>query len=390
MLPILRRRNGSTCVKNVRALAAQILLAAEKKFVDEALEDQRSAALSRRDKALLTTLVYGVTRWRRELDWLIDRCAQRVHDEIRQHLRIALFQIRHLDKIPRHAAVNEAVELAKGVSRKSAGFVNAVLRKAADLDLPDALGVRTSHPDWLIERWRQRYRGKDLDAILAANNAILPLTIRPNPLKSTSPIEVEGDPAADPRFAEGGYSVQDETSMKVAPLLDPKPTERVLDLCAAPGGKTTHLAELMGGKGAVVAVDLPDRIGLVAESAKRLNLTNVECVAGDGATIAFKERFDAILVDAPCSNTGVLSRRPDVRWRLKEKDIAGAVAIQRKLLANAARLLKPGGRLVYSTCSLEPEENTLDPAVWTVLKEELTLPTERHSGGYQALARRTS
>jgi len=375
-------------VKNVRELAAQVLMAAEKKFVDEALEDQRSAALSRRDKALLTTLVYGVTRWRRELDWLIDRCAARVHPEIRQHLRLALFQMRHLDKIPRHAAVNEAVELAKGVSRKSAGFVNAVLRKAADLELPDAVGVRTSHPDWLIERWRRQYRGKELDGILDADNAILPLTIRPNPLRAMGTIEVEGDPAADPRFAEGLYTVQDETSMKVAPLLDPKPAERVLDVCAAPGGKTTHLAELMGGKGVVVAVDLPDRIGLVAESAKRLGLANIECVAGDGATVAFKEPFDAILVDAPCSNTGVLSRRPDVRWRLKEKDIAGAAAVQRRLLENAARLLKPGGRIVYSTCSLEPEENTLDPALWSVQKEELTLPTGHCSGGYQALARR--
>jgi 16S rRNA (cytosine967-C5)-methyltransferase len=375
-------------MKNVRALAAQVLTASEKCFVDEALEAHRGAALSRRDRALLTTLVYGTTRWRRELDWLIDRCAQRVHPEIRQHLRLALFQIRHLDKIPRHAAVNEAVELAKGVSRKSAGFVNAVLRKAADLELPETVGVRTSHPDWLIERWRRSYPGKDLDAILEADNAVLPMTIRPNPLKPAGPIQVEGDPAADPRFAEGLYTVQDETSMKVAPLLDPRPDERILDLCAAPGGKTTHLAELLGGKGKVVAVDLPDRIGLVAESASRLGLANVDCVAGDGATIAFRDAFDAILVDAPCSNTGVLSRRPDVRWRLREQDIAGAAALQRQLLQNAARLLRPGGRLVYSTCSLEPEENRLDPALWHVLKEELTLPTARHSGGYQALARR--
>jgi 16S rRNA (cytosine967-C5)-methyltransferase len=373
-------------VKNVRALAAQVLMSAEKSFVDEALEAQRGAGLSRRDRALLTTLVYGATRWRRELDWLIDRCAERVHPEIRQHLRIALFQIRHLDKIPRHAAVNEAVELAKGVSRKSAGFVNAVLRKAADLALPDAAGVRSSHPDWLIERWRKRFAPKELAAILEADNAVLPVTIRPNPLKATGPIEVEGDPAADPRFAEGLFTVQDETSMMVAPLLDPKPQERVLDLCAAPGGKTTHLAELMGGKGRVVAVDLPDRIGLVVESAKRLRLENIECVAGDGAIVAFREPFDAILVDAPCSNTGVLARRPDVRWRLREKDIAGAVEIQRRLLANAARLLAPGGRIVYSTCSLEPEENRVDLPGFRVVKEELTLPTERHSGGYQALA----
>ena len=370
-------------MKNVRALAAQVLSAAERKFVDDALEAQRGAALSRRDRALLTTLVYGATRWRRELDWLIDRCAERVHPEIRQHLRVALFQIRHLDKIPRHAAVNEAVELAKGVSRKSAGFVNAVLRKAADLELPDAIGVRTSHPDWLIERWRKRFSPMELAAILEADNAILPVTIR---LKDGAAMSVEGDPVADPRFAEGLFTVQDETSMKVAPLLHPKPSERVLDLCAAPGGKTTHLAELMGGKGRVVAVDLPDRIGLVAESAKRLGLANVECVGGDGATVAFLEPFDAILVDAPCSNTGVLARRPDVRWRLREKDIAGAAAIQRRLLANAARLLARGGRIVYSTCSLEPEENRVDLPGFRVVQEELTLPTERFSGGYQALA----
>jgi 16S rRNA (cytosine967-C5)-methyltransferase len=142
----------------------------------------------------------------------------------------------------------------------------------------------------------------------------------------------------------------------------------------------------LGGKGRVVAVDLPGRIRLVAEAAGRLGLENVECVAGDGTTIAFREPFDAILVDAPCSNTGVLARRPDVRWRLREKDIIGAAALQRRLLENAARLLAPGGRIVYSTCSLEPEENGLDLPGFRVASEELTIPTDRHSGGYQALA----
>jgi 16S rRNA (cytosine967-C5)-methyltransferase len=373
-------------MKNVRALAAQVLEEAERTFVDEALESHRGAALSRRDRALLTTLVYGVTRWRRELDWLIDRLAERVHPGIRQHLRVALFQIRHLDKIPRHAAVDEAVELAKGVSRKSAGFVNAVLRKAADLALPDALGVRTSHPDWLLERWRKRFRPKELEAILEADNAILPVTVRPNPLRAQGPIAIEGDPSADPRFAAGEFTVQDETSIKVAPLLGPTSAERVLDLCAAPGGKTTHLAELMGGQGTVVAVDLPDRIGLVAESARRLGLGNIVCIAGDGTTIAFREKFDAILIDAPCSNTGVLARRPDVRWRLREKDIRGAAVLQKSLLENAACLLAPGGRIVYSTCSLEPEENGVELPGFRVSSEELTIPTDRHSGGYQALA----
>jgi 16S rRNA (cytosine967-C5)-methyltransferase len=370
---------------SVRALAARVLRDAEKKFVDEALEAQRTAALSRRDRALLTTLVYGATRMRRPLDWLIDRCAERVHPEIRLHLRVALFQIRCLDRIPRHAAVHEAVELAKGVSARSAGFVNAVLRKAADLEIPEhPPGLRASHPDWLVERWRKRF--KEWKEILEADNAVLPVTIRPNPLRAKGPIELEGDPASDPRFAAGEYTVQDETSMKVAPLLDPKPGERVLDLCAAPGGKTTQLAELMGGKGRVVAVDLPDRIGLVAESAKRLGLENVEGVAADGASVSFREPFDAILLDAPCSNTGVLARRPDVRWRLREQDIAGVAELQRRLLENAARLLRPGGRLVYSTCSLEPEENRVDLPGFRRVQEELTLPTDRRSGGYQVLA----
>ena len=373
-------------MKNVRAIAADVLSRAEKRPVDEALEAQRGAALSRRDRALLTTLVYGVTRWRRPLDWLIDRCAQRVDPLIRQHLRVALFQIRHLDRVPRHAAVNEAVELAKGVSRKSAGFVNAVLRKAADMPVPDNLGLRTSHPDWLVERWRARI--PNVEPILAAGNAILPVTARVNRLKvkgGPDLIEIEGDPAEAPGFAEGHFTVQDETSMKVAPLLAPRPGERVLDLAAAPGGKTTHLAELMDGRGLVVAVDLPGRVRLVETAAKRLSLENILCLAGDAATVAFNKPFDAILLDAPCSNTGVLARRPDVRWRLKEGDIAGAVEIQRRLLVNAAGLLKPGGRLVYSTCSLEPEENTAAASGLTLVKEELTLPTARHSGGYAAL-----
>jgi 16S rRNA (cytosine967-C5)-methyltransferase len=380
-------------MKSVRGIAAEVLLEAERRkvFVDEALEERRGAGLSRRDRALLTALVYGATRWRRPLDWLVDRCADRVDPRLRQHLRVALFQIRYLDRIPRRAAVHEAVELAKGLGRKAAGFANAVLRKAADLELPDHAGIRSSHPDWLLERWRGRFGKRELAGVLEADNAVLPVTARVNRLREKAGpdvIEIEGDPAAHPGFAGGRFSVQDETSMRAAPLLDPKPGERVLDLAAAPGGKTTHLAEIMRGEGRVVAVDLPARIGLVAGSARRLGLANVECVAGDGTAIAFREPFDAVLVDAPCSNTGVLARRPDVRWRLREKDIAGAAALQWALLSNAARLLRPGGRLVYSTCSLEPEENRIDVPGLRVVREELILPTPRASGGYLALALR--
>jgi len=381
-------------VSNVRAVAARVLMDADRLFVDEALEKHRGAGLSRRDRALLTTLVYGVVRMKRPLDWLIDRCAKHAHPEIRQHLRVALYQIRYLSRIPRHAAVNEAVELAKGVNRRAAGFVNAVLRKAADLPLPEApLGLVYSHPDWLVQRWQSRWDRKTLEAVLEADNAVLPVTARVNRLKvkdGPDLVEVEGDPTSDPRFQSGEYTVQDETSMRVAPWLAPQAGERVLDLAAAPGGKTTHLAELMEGKGTVTAVDLPDRIGLVEAAAKRLGLSNIACVPGDGSSIAFDAPFDAILLDAPCSNTGVLARRPDVRWRLRESDIAGAVEMQRRLLANAARLLKPGGRLVYSTCSLEPEENRVELPGLKVLKEEFTLPTPTHAGGYMALIEKLS
>jgi 16S rRNA (cytosine967-C5)-methyltransferase len=373
-------------VKSVRAVAAEALADAEGRFVDDALEARRGAGFSRRDRALLTALVYGAVRMRRPLDWLIDRCAKRVHPEIRRHLQVALFQIRYLSRVPRHAAVHEAVELAKGVSAKSAGFVNAVLRKAADLPLPDNPGLVHSHPDWLVERWRKRF--PEWRGILEADNAVLPVTARVNRLKvkdGPDAVELEGDPAADPRFAAGELTVQDATSMKVAPLLGPKPGERVLDLCAAPGGKTTHLAELLGGKGLVVAVDLPERLPLVRDAVARLGLPNVELVGADGAAVAFREPFDAVLLDAHCSNTGVLARRPDVRWRLREADIAACAAFQRRLLENAAGLLRPGGRLVYSTCSLEPEENRVDVPGLRLVSEETTLPSDRASGGYQSL-----
>jgi 16S rRNA (cytosine967-C5)-methyltransferase len=371
---------------NVREIAARVLGEAERgrAFVDEVLAAHRTAGLSRRDRALLTALVYGVTRRRRALDWLIDRCAARVDPRLRQHLRVALFQIRYLDRVPRHAAVHEAVELAKGVSRKAAGFVNAVLRRAADLELPESLGVRTSHPDWLIDRWRRRFSEGELRRLLEADNAALPVTARDR--RTGAVVELEGDPAEWPGWDEGRYVVQDETSMKAAPLLAPRPGERVLDLAAAPGGKTAHLADLMEGRGLLVAVDLPGRLELVRDTVRRLRLPHVRLVASDGTLVAFREKFDAVLLDAPCSNTGVLARRPDVRWRLRESDIAGAAALQRRLLENAARLLKPGGRLVYSTCSLEPEENRVDVPGLRVLREEWILPTERWSGGYMALA----
>jgi 16S rRNA (cytosine967-C5)-methyltransferase len=365
---------------DVRAAAVEVLRAAEreKRFVDEAIEAPR-AALDPRDRKLLTAIVFGATRHRLTLDWLADRHARHVDDDVRAIFRVALFQMLFLDRVPDYAAVDAAVEQAKPLRR--GGFVNAVLRAVQretkdglDAILPEdrlqRLSIAHSHPQWLVARWLKRF-GTKTESILRANNAVLPVTAR----VGGALVEVEGDVTAHPAWPK--LAVQDATSFAVAPLLDPKPGERLLDLCAAPGGKATHLAELMGDRGEVVALDLdPARLALVAEAAKRLGLGCITCVAGDGTAPPVKGPFDAVLVDAPCSNTGVLARRPDARWRLRPKDIAVCAALQRRLV-DAAKAL--GRRVVYSTCSLEPEENDeIAPG------GRLTLPTERAAGGYAA------
>lgn len=370
-------------------------------YASLALEDLfRRHPADRRERALATELTFGVLRRRNTLDFLLERFTRRPLADltpwIRNDLRLGAYQIRHLERVPPAAAIDEAVTLARRFGHAgTAGLVNAVLRAFAAghaaVTFPDAaadpvshLALVHSHPEWLVRRWLGRYGLDATRAFLEYDNAAPPRVVRANALRATpgalrARLEAEGvtaepgrylpealiltgHPALEdlPAFRDGWFQVQDESSMLAARVVDPRPGETVIDLAAAPGGKATHLAERMGDRGRVIANDLhPGRLALVEENCRRLGITCVEATAGDGR--ALPDRFagaaDRVLLDAPCSGLGVLNRRPDARWRRREGSIRELAALQRDLLAAAGRLVRPGGVLVYSTCTVEPEEN---------------------------------
>ncbi len=366
--------------------------------LDEALE---SSSLSPADRHLATELCYGVTRWRGRLDWILDQLSSRpVRDLpafIRNILRMGLYQLFYLGRIPERAAVSESVALAWEFGhRGTVGLVNAVLREAGrrgrDVPLPPAgsdpvrrLAVEYSHPEWLVSRWLGRYGPERTIALLAADNEAAPVSLRCNLLRTTREglierLEAEGAKAAEGRlfpeavtfgggrplrelaaYEAGLFSVQDESSMAAARAVRPEPGWLVVDACAGVGGKATHLAELMGDRGRIVAVDLFEhKLRLLGRSAVRLGLACIETRRLDARTLPGSDlagAADAVLVDAPCSGLGVLRRRPDLRWRVAEQDLDTLRQLQAEILAAASACVKPGGVLVYATCTLEPEEN---------------------------------
>jgi 16S rRNA (cytosine967-C5)-methyltransferase len=388
-------------VSGARYEALRILARVEqdRAFADIALEHALEAAkLDPRDAGLCTEIVYGTLRWRRHLDWRLDphlkRPRAKLDPWVRNLLRLAAYQILFLDRVPRWAAVDEAVSLARLKARTPgpAEFVNAVLRALTRAPAPpplppsptEALAIRLSFPDWIASRWVARYGNAEAEALMTAMNERPPVTIRANLLRvsredlarrvrdeelaETRPaalapeglVVLRGTVARWSVFADGWCTIQDEASMLIARLLDPQPGELVADVCAAPGTKTTHLAELMGNRGKVLAMDPHrGRLKLLAAAAARLGATIIEAHAGPVATVApgWTRRCDRVLVDAPCSNLGVLRRNPDVKWKRTEEDLRRLPDRQRGILTAAASLVKPGGRLVYATCSLEPEEN---------------------------------
>jgi len=356
--------------------------------------------LPRRDRGLATELVYGASRRRNTLDWAIRQASTRPLDKmspwVRADLRLAAYQLLFLDRIPPSAAVNEAVELAKKYGHAGlAGFVNGVLRgflrKKDGLSYPDPakdpvgyLSLRHSHPEWLVKRWLDRYGFEATEALLRVDNENPPLVLRPNRLKTdreglVKALEAEGAVTEPARltseavvlkegpafedlksFGDGLFSVQDEGSILVGQALRPRPGDTVLDACAAPGGKSTHLAELMDNKGLVVAVDPHDhKLNLIRDNARRLGTDIVTPQLGDAREVgrAMAEKAEAVLVDAPCSGLGVLRRRPDARWRKSAEQIQELHRLQLEILEGAAAAVRPGGVLVYSTCTMEPEEN---------------------------------
>jgi len=350
-------------------------------YADSLVERHASRnRLSTADRALLQAIVLGVLRHRRLLDhWIGELRRGKLDHEARDILRVGLCQLLILE-LPDHAAVFETVELGKSPVR---GLINAVLRRAAasrnkllDLaELPPA--IAHSHPDWLHKRWRRRFGDADAIALMAFNNTPPPTIARLNPVagasrSSPSPerpapaplpegyIELTGPIPAE-LLASGAIYITDPATRHAVELLDPQPGERVLDACAAPGGKAFLLATRQPELGELVCTDSNDkRLPRLRENLARLHVNPTE-LAGHDWTRPAPERwhghFDAILLDVPCSNSGVLRRRVDVRWRLQPAQITELTKIQRAILDHALPCLKPGGRLVYSTCSIEPEEN---------------------------------
>jgi 16S rRNA (cytosine967-C5)-methyltransferase len=385
-----------------RLLALRVLERVERgaAFADLALHaGLRSGGLGARDRALATELVCGTLRWRGRLDWLLARVIPRpfesLESPVRTLLRLGAYQIVFLEGVPAPAAVDQAVRAARAIGvERAAGLVNAALRRLArehaSLALPgleeDPVGHLThalSLPAWIAERWLEQFGAEQAIALAAACNEVPPRTVRANRRKTDAAallealrghhpsarrcafapdgliLEQRGHPGSDPLFLEGAYTVQDEASQLVVELLDPRPGERVLDACAAPGAKATAIAERVGDAGRVVALDRhPRRLGLVRRDARRLGLSCIEAHERDASRpLGELGRFDRVLVDAPCSGLGTLRRNPDARWRIQPRDVERLCELQLAILRQAALVLRPGGTLVYSTCTVLPEEN---------------------------------
>jgi 16S rRNA (cytosine967-C5)-methyltransferase len=397
-----------------REIAARILTRRESggEFVETLLENALAESrLSSADRGLCQELVYGVVRWQAALDFLIARKTpgrtQKV--ALQNLLRLGLYQIFWLDRIPNHAAVHETVEMAKrGGFGPQSGFINAILRGyLREFDATKTLlaelkknqpHIGWSHPEWLVTRWQKRFGTEKTARLLEWNNTPPKTFARVNELAfhkiskrfderkiqnvgellafwrdenveydfvrrdwldENCVFELKSHPplAKLESFQRGFFYVQDPSTLLAVRELNPQPGEKILDLCAAPGGKTTYIAQLMRNEGKILAHDpVPDRVKLIEENCVRLGVSCVELISNSQLS-TLNSQLDRILIDAPCSNTGVLRRRVELRWRIRLEEIQRLCDTQLDLLRRAAPLLKPGGTLVYSTCSLEPEEN---------------------------------
>jgi 16S rRNA (cytosine967-C5)-methyltransferase len=353
------------------------------------------------DKGFISKIVYGVIENKLYLDFVIRKFSsvrlKKIEPSILNILRMSAYQFIYLDKTPDSAVVNEAVKLTKKASFRHSGFVNGLLRNLMrdfnKVQLPNKeketvsyLSIKYSHPEWLVDRWLGVFGLDFTEELLSANNQTPNLSIRVNTLKTNredlmtnltsmgiscekSDIVEDGIIITDSKplslndneaFVNGLFTVQDESSMKVSELLAPKAGEHVLDLCAAPGGKSTHMSQLMEGKGQVIACDLTDKkLVLIKENINRLGLKNIQMKVND-ATLkneSFLDRFDKVLVDAPCSGLGIIRRKPDIKYQKSLEDLVALKDIQTKIIEQASSYVKSGGVLMYSTCTIEENEN---------------------------------
>lgn len=346
----------------------------------------------------LINLVYGATKFKNTLDYFIENISSRKTNKlsppVKNILRAAIYELKYLNT-PDYAVINSYVNISKKYDKNSSKFVNAVLRnylrKQNEIIFPDEnenpikhISTKYSHPEWLIEKWVKHYGQEETIKTCEFNNKVPPVSLRINKLKiskeelldllkennigfKASEISDEcilltntGNIKNLAGYKEGFWAVQGECSSLVGKVLNPQKNETILDLCAAPGGKTAHIAALMQNTGEVVAVDNnQSRLNKINENCFRLGITSVKAVLSDAEIYSSETKFDRILIDAPCSNTGVFAKRPDARWKRTPEDLQELIKLQLKILDNAAKLLKVGGKIVYSTCSIEPEENLL-------------------------------
>ncbi|MCR4435895.1 MAG: 16S rRNA (cytosine(967)-C(5))-methyltransferase RsmB [Clostridiales bacterium] len=352
------------------------------------------------DRAFITDMVYGTIKWKLAIDWVIEQFSsvkmKKISPWILNVLRLGAYQLLYTHKIPESAACNESVKLAGRYGHfASTGFVNAVLRSIAKnkgrIEYPDRdgdfslyLSVKYSHPRWMVEEWIQQFGKEFTESLLISNNEVPDFTVRVNTLKiskaglmeslKASGMEVEdgryvpeavviknpGSVSRLDEFKKGYFQVQDESSMLAAKVLDPKPGQLVMDVCSAPGGKATHMAELMKNQGIVVARDIHEhKVRLIKDSASRLGLNIIKTDVFDAAVVdeRYVGKADRVLVDAPCSGLGIIRRKPDIKWARGAEDKKEILALQARILDASSRYVKPGGALVYSTCTIDGEEN---------------------------------
>lgn len=415
--PPVHQQNGTASnekeyTKNLyadaRSCAVKILCRCERtdsyleKLIDAEL---RNDTLNDFDKALLNEISHGVIRWMRRLDWFLNGFYRGNYEkclpEVRNAMRVALYQILFLNKIPYSAAVNEAVEFIKRIHNdKHAGVVNGLLRTiirtldnlvwpTREIDEVNYLGIVQSHPNWMVRRWINRFGFDEAVKLCEENNRRPMMSLRVNNLKISVPdfeeylkekkifyrkgnlldnfftTKTMSKIYTDELFKSGHFSIQDESAGIVSLLVDPKPDELILDVCAAPGGKSSHISELMGNKGKIVAVEkYLSRCEVMKKNLERLGVNNVSLIHDDISEPSTKDltenligKADKILVDAPCSGLGVLSKKPDIKWKREPEDIHKLQKLQLTILENSVKYLKDKGVIIYSTCTTESEEN---------------------------------
>ncbi|WP_100404525.1 16S rRNA (cytosine(967)-C(5))-methyltransferase RsmB [Bacillus solitudinis] len=397
--------------KLVRDVAVDVLLQIEKNQAYSNLllnQTVRKSKLDRRDVGLLTELVYGTIQRRDTLDYylspFIKKGLHSLEDWVKVLLRLSVYQLVYLDRVPDRAIVHEAVNIAKKRGHKGiSGMVNGVLRSIQRQGLPSIedekdpiryLALKTSHPEWLVKRWIEQYGFDDAEAMCEASLVPPSITVRVNRTKATAEqvlnllqdeevkakhgdlsldalIIEEGNLFETNVFKEGFVTPQDESSMLVGRALGAKTGMVVLDACAAPGGKSTHIAEQMDNQGQLISVDLHEhKVKLIKESANRLGLSIIETVVSDSRkldSVLNENKFDRILIDAPCTGFGVIRRKPDIKWSKSENDVQAIRRIQQEILHAVAPYLKKGGILVYSTCTVDKDEN--EETVKTFVRE---------------------